>query len=379
MIGTNLKNYYKNDVVLLQFSALYLSLKIFNEISEKGLKEKEDTMKGLLNQILNMIENIKVEGQKKHYEIFAKQIIGMAFGENENLNCIKCIKDFSILYLQYTKDNIYDNLDYLLELKTSPSLFEQEYQKYKENKKKGNNKSLIEIVEKIISYFLNNSLLGEKEYFSYYKIVSGDKSAQSSSELKQEINNLQLKIKNITESKDKLLSEKNVKIKEANKKISDFQLNEKNLKKINNQLEREKQTINKEKNDLNNKLSYIMQNIDELKKQQKEKDNQIQELINKQKEKDEVSMKQRKEKDNQIQELIKEQNKNNNEDYNPSLDIKEKNKSKDDFFLFNDEANDNNNCIRNYTQKEEITIDDYLFEQNIEFLCECFPYIKEKK
>ena len=79
-------------------------------------------------------------------------------------------------------------------------------------------------------------------------------------------------------------------------------------------------------------------------------------------------------------ELIKEQNKNNNEDYNPSLDIKEKNKSKDDFFLFNDEANDNNNnCIRNYTQKEEITIDDYLFEQNIEFLCECFPQHKREE
>ena len=153
MFGANLKNYYKNDVILLQFSAFYLSLKIFNEISEKVLKEKEDTMKDLLNQILNMIENIKVEGQKKHYEIFAKQIIGMAFGENENLNCINFIKDFSILYLQYTKDNIYDNLDYLSELKTSPSLFEQEYQKHKENKKKGNNKSLIEIVEKIISYF----------------------------------------------------------------------------------------------------------------------------------------------------------------------------------------------------------------------------------
>ena len=41
MFGTNLKNYYKNDVILLQFSALYLSLKIFNEISEKALKEKD--------------------------------------------------------------------------------------------------------------------------------------------------------------------------------------------------------------------------------------------------------------------------------------------------------------------------------------------------
>lgn len=79
-------------------------------------------------------------------------------------------------------------------------------------------------------------------------------------------------------------------------------------------------------------------------------------------------------------ELIKEQNENNNKDYNPSLDIKEKNKSKDDFYLFNGEANDNNNnCIKNYTQKEEITIDDYLFEQNIEFLCECFPQYKREE
>ena len=80
-------------------------------------------------------------------------------------------------------------------------------------------------------------------------------------------------------------------------------------------------------------------------------------------------------------ELIKEQNENNNKDYNPSLDIKEKNKSIDDFYLFNDEANDNNNnnCIKNYTQKEEITIDDYLFEQNIEFLCECFPQHKREE
>ena len=79
-------------------------------------------------------------------------------------------------------------------------------------------------------------------------------------------------------------------------------------------------------------------------------------------------------------ELIKEQNESNNKDYNPSLDIKEKNKSKDDFYLFKEEANDNNNnYIKNYTPKEEITIDDYLFEQNIEFLCECFPQYKREE
>ena len=72
----------------------------------------------------------------------------------------------------------------------------------------------------------------------------------------------------------------------------------------------------------------------------------------------------------------KEEKENNNKDYNYLLDIKEKNIHEYNS-IFNDETNynitNNYNCNNNYSGKDEIIIDDYLFDQNIEFLCNCFP------
>ena len=62
-----------------------------------------------------------------------------------------------------------------------------------------------------------------------------------------------------------------------------------------------------------------------------------------------------------------------NKDYHSLLDLKDKNKN-EYYSIFNDETNNNyNKCNNNYSQRNEVMIDDYLFDQNIEFLYECFP------
>ena len=84
-------------------------------------------------------------------------------------------------------------------------------------------------------------------------------------------------------------------------------------------------------------------------------------------------------KDKKEENVFKNKEPNKNIDIGSFLDIKEKKKSDEIFYSFNEETNANNDCIKNYTQKEEITIDDYLFDQNIEFLCECFPLHKREE
>lgn len=79
--------------------------------------------------------------------------------------------------------------------------------------------------------------------------------------------------------------------------------------------------------------------------------------------------------ENKINNNNKKEN-NINDSYNKIEKIKEHYNS-----LFNDEQNDNNSNIynNNCRPKEEITIEDYLFDQNIEFLSECFPnYTREQ-
>ena len=136
---------YKNDPILLQFCGLYLSLEVFNEISEKSLNTSEiSNVKTILNKILKMNENFKIESQKFLYKKFASEIINMAYYEKINLTCLK---NFAISFLQ--ENQAYDNLDYLCELKIFPSKFEKQYQNYKD-KKYGKNKEIVEIIEKII-------------------------------------------------------------------------------------------------------------------------------------------------------------------------------------------------------------------------------------
>lgn len=78
----------------------------------------------------------------------------------------------------------------------------------------------------------------------------------------------------------------------------------------------------------------------------------------------------------------KKNNKNENIDYNKLIALKEKSgkeylsKFDEDNFNFN-----NNNIIINNNSllKDEPMIDDYLFEQNINFLCDCFPFYKKEQ
>ena len=66
-------------------------------------------------------------------------------------------------------------------------------------------------------------------------------------------------------------------------------------------------------------------------------------------------------------------------DYNNLILLKEKN-GKEYLSVFeNSDDNNNNNIIFNTPNiKEEPMIDDYLFDKNIEFLCECFPEYKRE-
>ena len=89
---------------------------------------------------------------------------------------------------------------------------------------------------------------------------------------------------------------------------------------------------------------------------------------------------------NEFEKIPETENKNNNNNKNEN-NIKDNynnkiEKIKDNYSsLFNDEQYENNSniCNNNYKPKEEITIEDYLFDQNIEFLSECFPnYSREQ-
>ncbi len=74
-------------------------------------------------------------------------------------------------------------------------------------------------------------------------------------------------------------------------------------------------------------------------------------------------------------------NNDNNTEYIKLLSIKEKN-GKEYSSVFNNEDFDNNNIIINTPNsnlRDEPMIDDYLFDQNIEFLCNCFPEYKREE
>ena len=73
----------------------------------------------------------------------------------------------------------------------------------------------------------------------------------------------------------------------------------------------------------------------------------------------------------------------NNIDYNNLLSLKEKS-GKEYSSKFDEDNNDifnnnNNIIINNSSFKDEPMIDDYLFEQNIEFLCDCFPFFQKEE
>lgn len=84
---------------------------------------------------------------------------------------------------------------------------------------------------------------------------------------------------------------------------------------------------------------------------------------------------------NKNNEIKNEIRNNDNTEYNKLLSIKEKN-GKEYSTVFNNDDFDNNNIIINTPNsnlRDEPMIDDYLFDQNIEFLCNCFPeYTREE-
>ena len=65
-------------------------------------------------------------------------------------------------------------------------------------------------------------------------------------------------------------------------------------------------------------------------------------------------------------------------DYNKLFELKEKN-GKEYSTVFGNDDFDNNIITNTPTLKDETMIDDYLFDKNIEFLCNCFPEYKKEE
>ena len=65
-------------------------------------------------------------------------------------------------------------------------------------------------------------------------------------------------------------------------------------------------------------------------------------------------------------------------DYNKLIELKEKN-GKEYSTVFGNDDFDNNIITNTPTLKDETLIDDYLFDKNIEFLCNCFPEYKKEE
>lgn len=289
MSSSNLKQYYMNDVALLQFSTLYISLLLFNEVSTNLSSEKDlNDATDILTQLFELIESLKEDGQKSQILKFISEIMKMSKYKN---NSFKCIKDFISQYLP--EDNSYDNLKYLLELKVFPGTFKKECENYEKNKNNEKYNNILGILENIIQSFKNYFCMNEKMNLSYMNIFS-NKKMKDRSELEKDINDLLSKIKEINIEKNRLLTNKNAKLKNANVKIFQLQENEKQLKKNSKEIKRENDSLKREKKELNSKFELMMKRIDELEKNVeeliksnnamemnlKEKDSIIEKLIN---------------------------------------------------------------------------------------------------
>ena len=86
------------------------------------------------------------------------------------------------------------------------------------------------MLENIISNFQKNTKIHEQIYFRYINFCAGKK-LKNRIELEKELGEISLKLKNNNIEKDRLLTEKNNKIKNAFIKIAELQEKEKNLKK----------------------------------------------------------------------------------------------------------------------------------------------------
>ena len=237
---------------------------------------------------------------------------------------------------------------------------------YEDNNKENNYKNKYEFkssLDKLIFIFPNFSSDFIKEVFednnNNFSRTKDFLTKLSEEELENKNEENQNKI-NFDNEKEKKI---NNNIIEQNKINFD---NEKE-KKINNNIIEEKKLFenNKDNYKNNNKdITHLAQfeivdkddNIEEMNKKRDEKKEEIY-VIDQQKDKGNSENK-----NNCCNSLLDKKNKNVNEYYS----------------IFNEESNNNNNIdnnsINNYSTKDDIIIDEQLFDQNIEFLCECFPY-----
>ena len=140
--------------------------------------------------------------------------------------------------------------------------------------------------------------------------------------------------------------------------------------------------INEEENNNNNKKNNELKNKDNIDithyAQFEVVDNEeFEKSINENKEKQKEKEKEKEKKNEKAKEKGKE---NNNNYYDCLLNLKDKSINEYNS-IFNEETtfNDKNNCNNNNPLKNEIVIDDYLFEQNINFLCESFPFFTREE
>ena len=186
---------------------------------------------------------------------------------------------------------------------------------------------------------------------------------------------------NFSKTKDVLrqLSEEELGFKEKEKIINSNQ----NIENHNNQANLINENNNKiiEKNEINEDLKGNNKNNNEKINNQKYKIQDITHLAKFEIAGDGESLENEEEKKYINKTNIKNssQDKNGtNKGYNYLLDIKDKNKN-EYISIFNEETNFNNNCNNNCPYREEVIVDDYLFDQNIQFLTEMFPnYTREK-
>ena len=229
---SSLKNFYQNDVTLLQYCSVFLSMKIINEVYEKGFnKDDLNKIQIILKQILEFNKNIKKESQQFILEKFLAQINEWIKLETNLI----CLKNFVIEYLE----NEENALDALLELNYITKIFNEEYTKYQNNRKNENYNFLNDIVENTISNFLNDSVLYQKMHRSYYNKLS-DVKIEDPNKIKEENEAVILNLKKVTSEYENKLKENNIILKNKNDQIILLQKNEKDLKKKLKKIEKDK-------------------------------------------------------------------------------------------------------------------------------------------
>lgn len=250
-----LKGFYKNDVTLLQYCSVFLSMKIINEVYVKGFN-KDDLKKIqiILKQILEFNKNIKKESQQFILEKFLAQINQWIKLETNLI----CLKNFVIEYLE----NEENALDALLELNYITKIFKEEYTKYQNNRKNENYNFLNDIVENTISNFLNDSVLYQKMHRSYYNKLSEVK-IEDPNKIKEENEAVILNLKKVTSEYENKLKENNIILKNKNDQIILLQKNEKDLKK-------KIKKIEKDNKDNESKFNFIFESLEQIKKKDRE-------------------------------------------------------------------------------------------------------------